>query len=231
MLHLAETRPVRPSSVLQAIAPIMAAVFIGFLVIGIAMPVLPVHVHDGLGLGPFVVGLVAGSQFTASLLSRMAAGRFADRRGAKRTVVLGLAGAAAAGLLYLASLAFVGTPWASASVLIAGRGLLGAGESFIITGALGWGLALVDSSATGKVIAWVGSAMYAAFAIGAPIGTALFSACGFAGIAVATTLVPLATLGLVLPLRDVPPLAVRQPSARSVLGSVWLPGAGLALRA
>ena len=42
-----------------------------FLVIGLALPVLPLHVHQGLGLGTFVVGLVAGSQFAASLVSRV----------------------------------------------------------------------------------------------------------------------------------------------------------------
>lgn len=46
-----------------ALLPIMPAVFIGFLVIGIAIPVLPLHVHEGLGLGTFLVGLVAGSRF------------------------------------------------------------------------------------------------------------------------------------------------------------------------
>jgi len=59
-------------------APIMGAVFISFLVIGLAMPVLPLHVHQGLGLGTFIVGLVAGSQFAASLISRVWAGRHAD---------------------------------------------------------------------------------------------------------------------------------------------------------
>ena len=49
----------------------MGVVFIAFLVIGLAMPVLPLHVHQGLGLGTFVVGLVAGSQFAASLVSRV----------------------------------------------------------------------------------------------------------------------------------------------------------------
>ena len=53
-------------------------------------------------------------------------------------------------------------------MLLLGRGLLGGAESFIITAAVSWGLALVDSRNTGKVIAWVGSAMFAAFAIGAP---------------------------------------------------------------
>src|SRR6185436_9091343 len=42
---------------------------------GVALPVLPLHVHGGLGLGTFVVGLVTGSQFVASLVSRVWAGR------------------------------------------------------------------------------------------------------------------------------------------------------------
>jgi hypothetical protein len=64
-----------------ALLPIMAAVFVAFLVIGIAMPVLPLHVHQGLGFGTFLVGLVAGSQFAAAILSRVWAGRRADARG------------------------------------------------------------------------------------------------------------------------------------------------------
>src|ERR1700716_3663194 len=88
--------------------PIMGVVFVAYLVIGLAMPVLPLHVHQGLGLGTFVVGLVAGSQFAASLISRLWAGHQADIRGAKRAVVAGLLTAAASGLLYLLSLRFVG---------------------------------------------------------------------------------------------------------------------------
>jgi hypothetical protein len=42
-----------------ALLPIMSAVFVAFLVIGIAIPVLPLHVHQGLGLGTFIVGLDA----------------------------------------------------------------------------------------------------------------------------------------------------------------------------
>src|SRR5579859_8087437 len=63
---------------LTALLPVMGAVFIAFLVIGMAMPVLPLHVHQGLGLGTFLVGLVAGSQFAAAILSRVWAGRRAD---------------------------------------------------------------------------------------------------------------------------------------------------------
>jgi MFS family permease len=91
-----------------ALLPIMAAVFVAFLVTGIAMPVLPLHVHDRLGLGAFVVGLVAGAQFTASLISRFWSGSYADSRGGKRAVVAGLLLAAAAGLIYFLSLRFCG---------------------------------------------------------------------------------------------------------------------------
>ena len=62
-----------------ALLPIMGVVFIAYLVIGVAMPVLPLHVHHGLGLGTFVVGLVAGSQFAAALIARMWAGHLADK--------------------------------------------------------------------------------------------------------------------------------------------------------
>lgn len=79
--------------------PIVAVVFSAFLVIGLAMPVLPLQVHDGLGLGSFFVGLVAGAQFAASLVSRLWSGHYADHRGAKRAVIAGLLAAAASGAL------------------------------------------------------------------------------------------------------------------------------------
>ena len=60
--------------VLATLLPIMAVVLVGFLVIGLALPVLPLHVHQGLGLGTFAVGLVTGSQFAASLVSRFWSG-------------------------------------------------------------------------------------------------------------------------------------------------------------
>src|SRR5215207_2119861 len=130
-------QPAAARSVVATLLPIMAAIFVAFLVTGLAMPVLPLHVHDGLGLGAFVVGLVAGAQFTASLLSRFWSGSYADSRGGKRAVVAGLLLAAAAGLLYFLSLRFVGTPVTSATILLVGRAVLGGAESFIITGALG----------------------------------------------------------------------------------------------
>src|SRR5690349_10033502 len=181
-------------SVSAVLLPIMNVVFIGFLIIGMALPVLPLHVHQGLGLSTFVVGLVAGSQFVASLISRVWSGHYADSRGAKRAVTAGLLASVGGGLLYLLSLRFTGTPALSASILLLGRALLGVAESLIITGGVSWGLVLAGPANAGKVIAWIGMAMFAALAFGAPLGTSLYSRGGFISIAGATALIPLATL-------------------------------------
>jgi hypothetical protein len=66
------------ASLLRALLPSMVVVLAVFLAVGLAVPVLPLHVHRDLGLGPFVVGLVAGSQFAASFVSRPSAGHYAD---------------------------------------------------------------------------------------------------------------------------------------------------------
>src|SRR3954463_6474763 len=102
----------------------------------------------------------------------------ADTYGSKRAVIGGLVGATAAGLLYLVSLfslvslvslGFAGAPQISVGFLLAGRAVLGAAESFIITGATTWGLVRAGTQNAGKVIAWMGTAMFAAFAGGAPL--------------------------------------------------------------
>ena len=220
---------VDPHPFTAPLLPIMGVVFVGFLVVGVAMPVLPLYVHDGLGFGPFVVGLVAGSQFAASLISRPWAGNYSDGRGAKRAVVLGLLAASASGLLYLCSLLIRHDPEASVAVLLLGRAVLGGAESFIITAAVSWGLAIVDRRNTGKVIAWIGSAMFAAFAIGAPVGSALYAGYGFVAIALVTALAPLATLPLIAPLPAVVPVLRARISFAKVFGQVWVPGFGSAL--
>src|SRR5882724_1115038 len=119
MALMTSPEQVTTPSVTAALLPIMGVVFVAFLVIGVALPVLPLHVHDGLGFGTFVVGLVAGCQFAASLLSRVWAGSFADRHGAKRGVTVGLIGAAISGLLYLLSVAFTRSPVVSVTILLA----------------------------------------------------------------------------------------------------------------
>ncbi|SDT60502.1 arabinose transporter [Bradyrhizobium canariense] len=209
--------------------PITLAVFVGFLTIGLPLPVLPLHLHYTLGMSNLVVGIAIGCQFGAALLSRAWAGGLADTRGAKRAVVMGLMIAAISGAVYLASLAFIATPAASLGVLLLGRVLLGCGESLIITGALSWGIGLVGPQNAGKVMAWVGIAMYGAYATGAPVGTLIYGPYGFFGIAVATIMVPLLALAIVATARPVAASTVRRVPFYKVLGKVWVPGFGLFL--
>jgi MFS family permease len=68
-------------------------------------------------------------------------------------------------------------------------------------------------------------AMFAALAFGGPIGTTLYAASGFAGIAMATLLVPLLVLISLLGVPAAPVLPKQKDGAFSdVAGAVWLPG-------
>ena len=84
---------------MTALLPIMAVVLVAFLIVGFALPVLPLHVHQGLGLGAIVVGSVTGSQFIASIVARVVGAirrlsggqargrrRFADGRNVRATL-------------------------------------------------------------------------------------------------------------------------------------------------
>ncbi len=212
------------------LAPIMTFVFVAYLVVGLAMPVVPLYVRNELGLSNFMVGLVAGSPFAAALLSRLVAGRFADTRGAKHAVVIGMLTAATGGGLFLLSRAVVEQASLAVSILLIGRALLGVADSFIITGALSWGLALMGAQSAGKVMAWVGTSLYAAFAIGAPLGTALYGSYGFFAIALATLVIPLGSLALLVPLPVASaPAQTQRTGITSLVGAVWAPGIALAL--
>jgi len=223
------SQPQDGSSVLGKLLPVMAVVFLLFLLTGLALPVLPMYVHQHLGLSTFVVGLVSGSQFAASLICRIWSGQYSDTRGAKGAVVAGLIAAMGAGILYLSSLYFLPRVRISVSYLLAGRAMLGGAESFITTGALSWGLMLVDEHSAGKVMSWVGTAMYAALALGAPVGNALYAKFGFAAIGLVTALVPFLVLLFVAKLQPVVPQNLTRQPLLKVIGSVWFPGVGLAL--
>ncbi|KEH12392.1 hypothetical protein GY15_21240 [Delftia sp. 670] len=73
-------------------------------------------------------------------------------------------------------------------------------------------MGMIGPQNAGKVMAWVGIAMYGAYAAGAPAGVAVQAAWGFSGIAVATIVLPLAALAMVWGLRATPlrPSAARR---------------------
>ena len=209
--------------------PISAAMFVGFLTMGLALPVLPLHLHYTLDMSPVIVGVAIGMQFAAALVSRAWAGGLTDTRGAKRAMVMGFLIASMAGFAYLLSLAFIGTPAVSLGALLLGRILLGCGESLVMTGSLAWGFALVGGHNAGKVMAWVGAAVYGAFAAGAPLGTFIYGRYDFIGIGFATIVIPLLALGLIAPAAAIVVKATQRVPFYKVLGTVWVPGLGMGL--
>ncbi len=94
----------RQNVTLQIVSVVMFT-FIGYLTIGIPLAVLPGYVHDDLGYGSVLAGLVISLQYLATLLARPYAGRVIDGLGPKRAVLYGMAGSAASGLFMLLSVA------------------------------------------------------------------------------------------------------------------------------
>ena len=214
---------------LLTLAPVMAVLFVAYVIVGIAMPVLPLHLNLGLGQSAFVVGIVGSMQYITALFSRMWAGVYSDAHGAKQAMILGQIAVIAGGLAYFLSLLFVDSPQVSVAILMAARALLGVAQSFVVMGSMSWGLALAGPANAGKVLAWMGISLYAAFALGAPIGTSLFAAYGFKAIALATVIAPALTLLLILPMKPVPGVPQPRGGFSAVAGAVWMPGVGLAL--
>ena len=72
-----------------AFAGVFAVTFCGLVAVGAVLPVLPRYVHGPLDAGNIAVGIVIGSYAITGLLLRPFAGRLADRRGRKPTVLVG----------------------------------------------------------------------------------------------------------------------------------------------
>lgn len=216
------------SSVVTALLPFSLAVFLGFLAIGLPLPVLPLLVHDGFGFGTVTVGFVIGAQSMATLLTRQYAGRLCDRRGTKPTTLLGFCAAALAGVFYLASTLGL-APGVALAVLVAGRLVLGFGESLFITAIAAWSVARVGPAHAGRALAWQGIAMYAAMAFGAAIGGWVEQGFGFVALALLVVVGPLVGAAMTLGLPAIAVVAGPRKSFLSVVRAIWMQGAALAL--
>jgi len=219
----------RPLAITLQVVSIVLFTFIGYLNIGIPLAVLPGYVHNHLGYGTIIAGLVISVQYLATLLSRPYASRIIDTRGSKRAVMIGLAGCGLSGVFMLVSTWLTSMPaWSLASLLI-GRLVLGSAESLVGSGSIGWGIGRVGAQNTAKVISWNGIASYGAIAIGAPLGVVMVGHLGMWSLG--ASIIALGALGVLLawPKLAAPIVSgVRLPFLH-VLGRVLPHGTGLAL--
>ena len=219
----------RPLAITLQVVSIVLFTFIGYLNIGIPLAVLPGYVHNHLGYGTVIAGLVISVQYLATLLSRPYASRIIDNLGSKRAVMYGLAGCGVSGVFMLVSSWLSAMPALSLANLLIGRLVLGSAESLVGSGSIGWGIGRVGAQNTAKVISWNGIASYGAIAVGAPLGVMMVNHWGMWSMG--ASIIALAALGLLLawPKLAAPIVSgVRLPFLH-VLGRVLPHGTGLAL--
>jgi MFS family permease len=226
----ASVAPTPPLHLSRPAPGIIAALFCGYLCVGLPLPVIPLFVHDQLGFSNLIVGLTIGIQFLATVVTRGYAGRLTDHHSGKRAALQGAAVSALGGLLYqLAALPGL-SPAISLAIIVAGRLTAGFGESQLVTGCVSWSIASVGPSRAGMSMAWTGIAMFAALAIGAPIGMALYQTYGLRIAMLACVAAPLIAAAIARhAVAYTSPPGQRLPFHR-VIGQIWREGLGLMLQ-
>ena len=164
-------------------AGIFAVTFCGLIAIGAVLPVLPRYVHGPLHAGDIAVGVVIGVYAVTGLLLRPVAGRLADRRGRKPTVIAGTLLVCLSGLLYLPSVGLAG--------LIVARLFLGAGEGAVYTAGSAWIIDMAPPARRARVLGLYGLAVWGGLSVGPLAGELLLHAGGYRAVWIFAAALPL----------------------------------------
>ena len=172
-------------------AGVFAVTFLGLIAVGSVLPVLPRYVHGPLDSTDLAVGIVIGSYAVTGLLLRPVAGRFADTRGRRPTVVTGALLVALSGLLYLPHLGIPG--------LILARLVLGAGEGAVYTAGSAWIVDMAPPQRRGRILGLYGLAVWGGLSVGPLLGEVLLNAASYEAVWICAAVLPL--LGAAIALR------------------------------
>jgi len=222
------TDPSEPPT--RQVYTLIVGLFIAYFGVAMSLSAVPIYVVDRMHLSNAYGGLAVGIAFLSTIATRGHAGQRADRLGGKVCMQRGLMLYMVAGFVCL----LAGLPqWHVAlayAMLIAGRLLLGLGESLAIVGALGWAMSLMGPARSGKVMALAGIAMYGAFAAGGPIGLVALNRLGFIGLMGVCIALPVLGLVVIQPVAATTPHAGQRQPFWQVIGVIWKPGAAVGLQ-
>lgn len=219
-----------PKLAYRYVLALTGALLLSYLAVAISLPVVSIYVVNVFHLSSASGGLAVGISFLSTIVTRGHAGISADRFGGKICMQRGLILYAIAGLICLiASLPQLSVAGGYA-VLIAGRLLLGLGESLTMVGMTSWAIGLMGHARSGKVMSLVGMGMYGAFAVGGPLGLALLDHVGFASLMGVCTVLPLLGLIAIYRLPPVHPQAGQSESFWQIIGRIWRAGAAVGLQ-
>jgi MFS family permease len=180
-------------------AGVFAVTFLGLIAVGSVLPVLPRYVHGPLHSTDLAVGIVIGSYAVTGLLLRPVAGRLADTRGRRPTVLIGALLVALSGLLYLPHLGIAG--------LICARLVLGAGEGALYTAGSAWIVDMAPPQRRGRILGLYGLAVWGGLSVGPLLGEVLLHASGYDAVWICAAVLPL--LGAAIALRVPDPFQPR----------------------
>jgi MFS family permease len=204
---------------------ILATAFLCYAALGSVVRILPSYVPSALAGGPLGVGFGVGAPALSAIFTRPLGGRWADRVGPRKVLLIG-AGVMALG----APIALVQT----LPVLILSRLIVGAGEGLMMSATALWLLRLGGEDRRGRSIGHVGLANYGGLVAGPLLAVAIGGVARPSRVFLAGILLPPA--GALLALLARPGegergagAAAERASVREVLGWTLRPGLGLML--
>jgi len=204
--------------------------FVAIISLGLSLAILPLYVNKIAGYSAFYVGLVIATESVATLFSRALAGRYSDNHGPRKGMTLGLSLTVCAGLICWLTFVFLPPSHLAYLVILLSRILMGLGESLIFTCSGTWPIGLVGKAHAGKIMSWVGIAMFLGLAIGNFAGTWSYSHSGLNISALVMTLLPLPGFIVVMVVKPVfVSPSVNHVSLGYAVKRVWKAGSGFSL--
>ncbi|QDX29454.1 MFS transporter [Dickeya poaceiphila] len=209
---------------------VASILFLAIVSLGLSLAVLPLFVSKYLEYSPFYIGLVVAAESIATLASRAYAGRYSDRNGPKKGMVFGLSLTIIAGLMVFIVFYLDNPGVFSYIIIILSRLIMGGGESLIFTCSGTWPIGLVGREHAGKIMSWVGIAMFLGLAIGNYAGIWSYYNIGIMLSAFFMTILPVLGFIIVMIVRPVifHPES-NQPTLFFAVKRIWKAGSGFSL--